>query len=95
VTKDEILNNLDKILPINNNNNNKFIISKSSGSSGKALSIYHKPSQTFMYVLGKYRIYNMISDYNFLTKGIMNYIVIVLEKIYQRMLEFILTKIKI
>ena len=67
-TKEEILANYDKFVPYDlKSNKNKYLVGRSSGSSGKMLTIYHNPIDTYNYILGRYRIFDMVSDYTPLT----------------------------
>ena len=66
-TKDEILENYPLFFP-REQQLKKMILSHSSGSSGKFLKIYHKPINTYPYILGRYRNFRTITDYGPFTK---------------------------
>ncbi len=68
-TKEEILKNYDDFIPKDLKlKKDYYLIGRSSGSSGKMLTIYHDPIDTYKYILGRYRIFKMVSEYNPLTK---------------------------
>ncbi len=68
-TKDEILANYEKFIPYDlKYKKDKYLIGKSSGSSGEMLTIYHRPIDTYNYILGRYRIFDMVTNYTPFTK---------------------------
>lgn len=64
VTKDEIIKNYPASVLAKGTDTSKCIFSTSSGSTGRFMTIVHKPEATFPYILGKYRIFSMACNYS-------------------------------
>lgn len=60
LTKDELIANAETFLQLPKES---YIESVSSGSSGKVVTLYHDPANTWGYALGRYRILDMAGSY--------------------------------